>query len=315
MTVTHSNTRIPRVAILMGCRQGETYLSQQLDSIESQTHTQWTLWASDDGSTDRTQDILREYQHRWGEDRLQVLQGPRRGFQANFLSLTCHPRIDADYYAYADQDDIWERDKLARALNALRRLPDDIPTMYCARTRLIDAEGRPIGLSWLFTRPPGFRNALVQSLGGGNTMLMNRSTVALMRRIGQNIDIVNHDWWTYLVVTGCGGQVVYDPHPALLYRQHGQNAVGANLGALARLQRARQLIGGRLRDWNDKNLPALCAIRELLTPDSLRTLEEYRRSRQGWLPARAWHLLRSGVYRQHFTGNAGLITALLCNRL
>ncbi len=55
---------------------------------------------------DRTLEILAEYRQAWGEDRLEVVRGPGRGFAANFLSLACRREIDGDYFAYADQDDV-----------------------------------------------------------------------------------------------------------------------------------------------------------------------------------------------------------------
>src|SRR5207253_1787714 len=99
-----------------------------------------------------------------------VRNGPANGVCANFLSLATDPAIDADYFAFSDQDDVWYRDKLRRALTWLATVPGDVPALYCGRTELMSIDGRSYGLSPLFTRPPTFRNALVQNLGGGNTM-------------------------------------------------------------------------------------------------------------------------------------------------
>jgi len=86
---------------------------------------------------------------------------PAEGFVANFLSLTCKASIEADYYAYSDQDDVWESDKLERAVRWLQTVPENIPALYCSRTRLVDAENNEIGLSPLFSKPPSFANALI----------------------------------------------------------------------------------------------------------------------------------------------------------
>ena len=153
-----------RIAILLCTYQGETYLAEQLDSFATQTYTHWEVWASDDGSVDSTPQMLENYQRRWAPGQLTIRSGPRKGFVANFMSLLCSPDLNADYYAMSDQDDIWHADKLQRAVDWLRQIPQDIPALYCTRTELIDEAGHTLGYSPLFRRPPGFANALVQNL-------------------------------------------------------------------------------------------------------------------------------------------------------
>ncbi len=111
----------PTVAILLCTYQGGEFLPQQLDSFLMQTHSNWKVWASDDGSTDDTLAILNNYQRAWGEEKLTILHGPRTGSTDNFMSLVYNPDIQADYYAFSDQDDIWEADKLQRAMTMLER--------------------------------------------------------------------------------------------------------------------------------------------------------------------------------------------------
>ena len=194
------------VAILLCSYNGARFLREQLDSIYTQTHTNWKLWVSDDGSNDGTLEILSEYRETWGADRLEVVRGPCRGFSANFLSLVCRPEINADFFAYADQDDVWKPEKLARGLDRLGHLAEHGPALYCARTRLVDEQGATLGLSPLFTQKPDFRNALVQNIGGGNTMLFNSAARRILMAAGPNLDVVAHDWWTYLAVTAAGGR-------------------------------------------------------------------------------------------------------------
>ncbi len=171
-----------KVAVLMGTFNGERFLAEQLDSLAAQTHPDWELWASDDGSKDNTLAILEAYRAKWGGERLTVLRGPARGLATNFLSLACKSGIQADYYAYSDQDDIWEPDKLSRAVSWLERMPPSEPALYCSRTMLVDAAGKEMGLSELHARPPCFANALVQNIAGGNTMVFNNAARNLLRR-------------------------------------------------------------------------------------------------------------------------------------
>jgi glycosyltransferase involved in cell wall biosynthesis len=306
---------VPKVAVLMCTMQGQHFLAEQLNSIATQTHPRWAIWASDDGSDDHTHAILEYYQSHWGEDRISIHAGPAVGSTANFLSLTCRADIEADYFAYADQDDVWESDKLERAVNWLKTVPDEVPALYGSRTLLVDARNQHIGYSPLFERSPSFRNALVQSIAGGNTMVFNRAARDLLRQAGENVEAVTHDWWAYMLVTGCGGQVHYDPYPTVRYRQHDANQFGSNVDPVAQFRRAKLLLQGRFRGWVDANLRALQRVRHLMTAENQRVLDEFAQARQRRLPGRLLGLRQVGIFRQTGLGNLGLTVAALINRL
>ncbi|GAC1375387.1 MAG: glycosyltransferase family 2 protein [Aquirhabdus sp.] len=303
------------VAILMCTYNGEKYLEEQLQSFEQQTHQNWKLFVSDDGSKDRTLEILKTYQAKWGEEQLIITNGPRKGFAPNFLSITCNSTIRADYYAYSDQDDIWCEDKLARAVNELQTKNNDIPLLYCTRTQLIDNNKTTIGYSQLFAKRPDFRNALVQSLAGGNTMVFNNVLKNLAITAGADINVVFHDWWLYIVATACGGSVIYDITPSLLYRQHDQNLVGSNYDMAARLNRLKMLRKGQYRQWNTDNIFALSPLKNHITKDNLKILNQFRYARQAWFLERLFTFIRIGLYRQTKFGTLSLIFAIIFNRI
>ena len=305
----------PKVAILLCTYHGQHHLVEQLESFAAQSHTNWEVFASDDGSRDDTPALLEAYRAKWGPDKLSIHFGPAEGFAANFLSLTCNAKIQASYYAYSDQDDIWEPDKLERALAWLAGVDPETPALYCSRTRIVDASNREIGMSPLFVRQPSFRNALTQNIGGGNTMVFNRAARLLLKSAGDVVDVVSHDWWLYMVVTGCGGVVCYDPYPSLRYRQHRGNLIGMNSGWLARLQRVVLLSKGRFQHWSDIHLAAIQRIYDKLTPGNQQTLAHFAVARKAWLLPRVVGMKRAGIYRQTFFGNLGLVIAILTNRL
>ncbi|MBH9553310.1 glycosyltransferase family 2 protein [Inhella sp. 4Y17] len=306
---------LPKVAVLMCTMQAQRFLAEQLNSIATQTHPSWSIWASDDGSDDFTHDILAYYQSHWGEERISIHEGPAEGSTANFLALTCRADIDADYFAYADQDDIWEADKLERAVAWLQTIPAHIPALYGSRTQLVDARNQHIGYSPLFQKEPSFRNALVQSIAGGNTMVFNRAARDLLRRAGESVEAVTHDWWAYMLISGCGGLVHYDPHPTVRYRQHDTNQFGANVSVRAQARRVNQLLHGRFRNWIDANLSALDKVRHLITPENRKVLDEFKSLRKRWVGARLVRLRRSGIHRQTWVGNVGIALAALIRRL
>jgi hypothetical protein len=305
-----------RIAVLLCTYNGGKYLAEQLESIHGQSHPDWQVWASDDASTDDTRVVLERTRAAWGDVRFAVVPGPAKGFIANFLSLVCNPEIQAPYFAYADQDDVWEADKFTRALEWLRTIPPHVPALYCGRTRLIEEDGAEAGLSPLFVRrPPSFRNALVQSIAGGNTMVFNAAARALLMEAGPSVRPISHDWWTYQLVTGCGGEVFYDTAPSVRYRKHGEQVFGSNFGLVPRLQRAVLAMGGRFKIWTETNTTALRTIRHRFTPENQRIFDLLCAARQGNLARRLVALKQSGIHRQGRVDNVGLYTTVLLNRL
>lgn len=302
-----------KVAILLSTYHGQHYLAEQLDSFSAQTHSNWEVWASDDGSADDTHRILKAYQSRWAQGKLSLQAGPAAGFAANFLALTCNDSIQADYYAYSDQDDIWNPDKLERALRWLESVPPGKPALYCSRTRLVDSANREIGLSPMFGQA-SFANALVQNIAGGNTMVFNNAARALLRAAAR-VPIVYHDWWAYMAVTGCGGEVFCDPVPTLRYRQHGANLVGVDASWGARYQRMLKLWQGQQKDWNTAYIAALRKLEDRLTPESRAIFNRFAQAREMSLIPRLINFCRSGVYRQTRLGNISLVIAAIFKKI
>ena len=184
----------------MATRDGARFVGQQLASIAALSVENIDVFTSDDGSQDATTQIIQKWAAAWTRGTVAQLEGPKTGNPAdNFRSLVLDVPVGYDYVAFADQDDVWAPDKLERAMTALAPYADR-PAVYCGRTRLIDAAGLDIGLSPAFVRPPGFRNALVQSLAGGNTMVLNTAAVELVRSSLQRTSVLAHDWWIYMIV-------------------------------------------------------------------------------------------------------------------
>lgn len=304
-----------KVIILLATYNGQHYLAEQLDSICAQTHNNWEIWVSDDGSNDKTLSILAEYQSRLGATVLRIFNGPRKGFSANFLSLICNKALAGTYFAYADQDDFWHPTKLERAVKWLDTTSKDNPALYCGRSTLVDRSRNIIGYSPLFEKKPGFLNALVQNIGGGNTMVFNQSALNLLQEAGEAINIVAHDWWTYLVVTAANGAVYYDPVSTIDYRQHGNNQIGGNVGLRAQLYRFVQMLQGRFKQWNTININALLTIKHRFTEHNSQVLMQFIEAKEQRLLARLVKCKQLGLYRQTCTGNMGLIAAVFLKKI
>jgi len=308
-------TRMSSVAILLCTYNGARFLPVQLSSLARQNFTNWRLFVSDDGSTDETLAIVSQHRLRLGAAPVSQRSGPRQGFVRNFLSLACDPSIACDYFAYCDQDDVWEPDKLSRAVAWLDTRPPHVPAMYCSGTTLIDEAGRPRGYSRAYRRAPSFRNALVQSLASGNTIVFNEAARRLLMVCGSAAKVPSHDWWMYLLTTAAGGEVYYDPVPQVRYRMHGKNVIGTNAGLRNRIRRLYLLSRGRFQRWSEMHVAALEPFRPHMTPDNRALFDLFRASRERGFFGRQIGFLNSGVYRQTFLDNLGLIVAVWARKI
>ncbi|MDJ0823599.1 MAG: glycosyltransferase [Paracoccaceae bacterium] len=307
--------------ILLATCNGAQFLPNQLDSLAGQSIRDWDMTASDDGSRDDSAGLLHAFAARMqaeGHD-VTLRQGPGRGFAAHFLDLIAGTPKTACWLALSDQDDVWLPDRLARGLAALSELPDDRPALYCSRTWIVEADLGRRRLSAPLRHAPGFRNALVQNIASSNTTLLNRAAADLARAAAPEAasvpGLAAHDWWLYQLITGAGGQVVHDPEPTLLYRQHGGNQIGANDGWKAQLYRIGFLLSGRFAAWNSANIAALSASAERLTAENRQILRRFAALRDLPLLPRLREMAALGLYRQGRLSQAALWLALVLGRL
>lgn len=302
-------------AVLLCSYNGSQYIRQQIDSIINQTETEWTVFVSDDGSTDGTLDILKYYQEKLGRERFVIIDGPGKGFAWNFISLLEKCGDAFDYYAFSDQDDEWMPDKLSRSISVLSGYKHNVPSVYCGRTSLVDENGHHLGESPLFSKPPSFKNALIQSIAGGNTMILNRAGRNIINKTPIDVRIISHDWWIYIVITAIGGNIFYDPKPSINYRQHTNNIVGSNLGWLARFKRISGLMDGHFKMWIDSNIYALNKADINITPENRFILESFNEARNSNLFKRLYVFRKLGMYRQTLLGTLGLYVAIVLKKL
>ncbi len=297
------------VAILLGTYNGARHLDEQLQSIAAQTHRRWSLWVSDDGSTDDTAAMVRRFASVQTQP-VHLLAGPGQGFAANYMSLVRHPELDANSIAFCDQDDVWLPDHLRRGLGGLSSTPAGTPTLYCGRTVYIDDEGRQFGESRPVPTVCNFPHALAQNVCAGNTMLVNQSGVNLLRQATPEL-VTAHDWLAYLYITAVGGEVVFDATPTVQYRQHRGNEMGENRSLGARMHRFKRLLAGDLRRWTDANLAVLACIEGQMTEDAVQVASHFRLARSGPIRQRMANLGQSRVRRSSASAQAAFTAALM----
>lgn len=211
------------VQVLLSSYNGEKFIKEQIDSILAQKEISVQLLVRDDGSTDKTVEILKRYEETY--DNIRVLYGENLGVIDSFFTLI-EEAGDVDYIAFADQDDVWLSEKLVRAVCMLEEQNEEIPLVYCSAKQLVDEQLNPIASAIKYHNVrTEFGNALVENMCTGCTCVTNRSMLQLLK--GKKPDFtIMHDFWIYLVGT-CFGKVVYDGQSYILYRQHGNNELGA----------------------------------------------------------------------------------------
>ena len=301
-----------KITILMATYNGSKYLKDQLDSIRLQDFTDWQLIISDDNSTDDSRLLIKSYIADHPHLAIKLIEGSERGFCHNFLSML--GMVSADYFCFCDQDDIWLPNKLTRSVEMLEQY--DCAAMYCSPTIIVDFLGNRTGISPIFNRKPSFKNALVQSIAGGNTMVFNSRALELLKRAYDPSYLpISHDWWCYQVISGAGGTVHYDKLPLVEYRQHSGNLIGSNMSFYQRLQRLLLLLIGRYRDWTDVNLEVLKTSVHLLNANNVQILEKFIQLRQEKLLKRIRMFNELGLYRQTSFGNAALFVACILKRI
>ncbi len=302
---------MPTVAIVLATCNGEKYLSEQLDSLLNQQQVNVHIYIQDDNSNDNTLNIIKYYKEKYPENFKNLFQCNFNNPCKNFLNLINKIDNHYEYYAFADQDDVWFQDKLIHAINVLKQGHD----LYCGRTEIVDSKLIYNGYSPLFPFPPSFQNAIVQSIAGGNTMVFNKTIFNLLKE-NCNVDVQSHDWWTYILTTFTGHKVFYDKNPKVLYRQHNKNHNGSNIGFINQLTRIFYVLKGRYKTWTDKHFLELSRIVDIGTKNSLKTFYQYGilRNRRYLFRFSLNDINRVGIYRQTTQGNLFLKLAIFLRR-
>ena len=314
MTVDASPPPPADIAVLLALRDGAATLGDQLASIAAQSHRGWRLIVSDDGSGDDGPAIAARFAETVPQA-VEIRAGPGQGFARNFLSLIAAAGPGIPYAALADQDDVWLPEKLARGRAALAGAGAG-PALYTAGAWIWDPARDTRRRAPRPARPPGFRNALIENIAPGNTILLNRAALDLAQAAApMAMDIAYHDWWLYQLVTGAGGTVIVDGEPVLLYRQHGASVLGSGHRRGASARRGRRLLSGRFAADCARQLAALEAAGDLLTAENRAVLTRFQRARAGGPAARLAALAGLGLYRQSRAGTAGFWLAAALGRV
>lgn len=221
------------IAILMATYMGEKFVGEQIESILKQTYQDWVLYIHDDGSKDKTLEIIDTYVKQYPE-KIKIVEGESTGgARNNFLYLMT--KVDASYYMCCDQDDVWLPMKIEKTVSAMKEIEqqNDEPVPCLVFTDLTVVDGN---LNVIAERMSQYQNldcknteisrVLMQNVVTGCTMMMNKPLRDATIRYNCVDKIIMHDWWAALVAAQFG-KMKFVEEPTILYRQHGSNSVGA----------------------------------------------------------------------------------------
>lgn len=215
-----------KVHILMSTYNGEAFLAEQIQSIQAQTVTDWRLLIRDDGSSDRTPQIIKEYVQTDSRIRFINENNPTNlGVIKSFHALAHHEV--ADVYFFSDQDDVWLPEKLELTLKEAAKYDIKQPLLVYTDLKVVDQDLKVLSESMIRSQSHHANTSLLAELTEntvtGGVSMANHALIQLWQ---ETDDLLMHDWYLALLAAACG-QLVYLDVPTQLYRQHGHNVLGA----------------------------------------------------------------------------------------
>ncbi|GFE62134.1 hypothetical protein AOG2_27220 [Geobacter sp. AOG2] len=247
----------------MSTFNGSSFIADQIRSIQCQTFTNWVMIVRDDGSTDETLDIVKNFAA--DDERIQIVtdnRPSRLGPKASFGALMERAQdMHAHYYCFADQDDVWHSDKIASSLERLKKIEADtgadVPVLVYSDLQVVTKDLVEISPSFYAYQgirtgeEPPFHTLLVQNHIVGCSMMFNRSLLEMATPVPEQAYM--HDWWV-AICARVRGIVSFLDEPTVKYRQHGGNSAGA--GGIRRLFS----LSGWGTLWQKLNWIFLCSV-------------------------------------------------------
>lgn len=227
--------------VLLASYNGEKYIGEQLDSILRQTYPHVEIYVRDDGSTDGTREILKKYEAAHAS--LHVVESEENlGYPQCFYALTdLMPK--GDYFFFCDQDDVWHKEKIERAVEMLEKEPEDIPAAYYAGYHICDENLNITGESPKYTRAITFKDTLFEVCGLEFTMAVNRAAMFFLKDHKPTRAKARGTWMSMLY--SAFGKVICDNRPCALYRRSSSSVTSQDMSFLGLwLWRIKKFFGG-----------------------------------------------------------------------
>lgn len=239
-----------KIAVLMSAYNGEKYIAEQIKSIIHQTNQDWELFIRDDGSSDSTIKIIKDFI----SEKIHLIKDnvPHRGVTQSFLFLL--KRVNAEYYMFCDQDDFWLPFKIEHSINCISQLSSMKSTMIFTDVKIVDESLNTIEESmWRVNKMQAkirdLESLFISDFITGCTVMFNNLSRIELLRIGDNKFNLLHDQLLAIAIIKSHGQIKPLEESTMLYRQHNDNVVGAKEISNVFFYRIKNLIKLLNRDF------------------------------------------------------------------
>ncbi|WP_291322891.1 glycosyltransferase family 2 protein [Desulfonatronospira sp.] len=221
------------VAVILSVHNGQAYLVPQLDSILGQTWQDFTLYIRDDGSTDNSPAILQEYARKDSRIRLIKTPGGNLGLTPSLKILL--QAVRAQIIFFADQDDHWLPHKIQTMISSVPKSLNTEPWVAFSDLEVTDSQLNTVypsfwSLAKINPEKTSFRHIVRRNCVTGCACAINRRMLQLVQEMP---DQALHDWWLASLAS-LQGRLIPVRAPLVRYRQHDNNAIGAQQGGLGR---------------------------------------------------------------------------------
>lgn len=225
-----------KVLILLATYNGEKYLKEQLESLFNQEKVDIYILVRDDGSKDRTCNILEYYQTK---GKIKWYSGKHLNVQKGYFDLMKKAKeFNTEYIAFCDQDDVWDKDKLDIAIRHLKKSDSDTPALYYCGQRLVD-ENLNFIANHSLNKKRTLITRFVLSDFAGCTGVYNRALLKEIVKFEPDYMLM-HDTWILKVCLCLGGNVYVDSNCHMSYRQHDGNTLGLGRNLPAYIKQFKQ---------------------------------------------------------------------------
>ncbi len=230
------NINMKKVLILLSTYNGEKYLPELIKSLLNQKGIYLNILIRDDGSRDGTVAYLKEIK----DNRVEYYIGENKRAVGSFLELIQKVPSEYDYYAFCDQDDVWQEDKVVTAVNKLSGFAPEKPSLYYSGQIITDGELNVLYHHRLAVNRSIKANCIFNQLAGC-TAVFNQALLMKMKEYVPE-HIYGHDVWCYRVCAALKGNIIVESEGKILYRQHGDNVVGLKSGIKGKLHNMKDYI-------------------------------------------------------------------------
>lgn len=295
------------IQVLMSTYNGEVFLEEQVRSIMQQTCTIDSLLVRDDGSVDSTLKVLYALKKEYPQ--ITVIEGKNVGWRKSFFELLKHSG-EYDFYAFADQDDVWYEDKVEKAISALKRLDQDEPNLFQCKSEWVNRELERLESQPILRKPGTTYEVVLNVWAQGAQMVFNRK-LREMARVYEPAFPCAHDVWVYDIAF-LMGTVLVSEKELMMYRRHDESVTTVKNGSIYQGIRAYKKIGA-FGNYARELVKAFSNELEQKNENvyvELQMLADYKKN----VKHKAKLIFNREIKKQTFLGTANLKMQILCSR-